>query len=105
VLLKALPLISKRHPVRLHILGAGPGLNAFKQMVKQLHIEPIVRFLGFAEYSLLPEIYREADLFVLPTRRESFGLVLAEAMAAGLPVVSTKIGAVPEVVTHGKQVC
>jgi starch synthase len=71
-------------------------------MVSRLKLESNVRFLGFKEYPALAEIYQQADLFVLPTRRESFGLVLAEAMAAGLPIVSTRVGAVPEVVRDGE---
>jgi glycosyltransferase involved in cell wall biosynthesis len=101
-LLEALPVISRRHRVKLHILGAGPGLESFQKMVSRLKLESNVRFLGFKEYPALAEIYQQADLFVLPTRRESFGLVLAEAMAAGLPIVSTRVGAVPEVVRDGE---
>lgn len=48
------------------------------------------------------ELYRGCDVFVLPTRREAFGLALTEAMAMGLPVVSTRINAIPEIVAHGE---
>jgi glycosyltransferase involved in cell wall biosynthesis len=49
----------------------------------------------------LAELFREADVFVLPTRAECFGLVLTEAMASGLPSVTTAVGGVPEVVEDG----
>lgn len=48
------------------------------------------------------DLYSQADLFVLPTRSEAFGLVLTEAMAAGLPVVATRLNAIPEIVEHGR---
>jgi glycosyltransferase involved in cell wall biosynthesis len=47
------------------------------------------------------ELWREADLFVMPTRHEAFGVVFQEAAAAGLPVVATNINAVPEIVVNG----
>jgi len=47
-------------------------------------------------------LYERADLFVLPTRIDAFGLVYLEAMAAGLPVIGTRINAVPEIVVHGE---
>ncbi len=47
-------------------------------------------------------LYEDADVFVLPTHREAFGLVFMEAMAAGLPVVGSRLNAIPEMVTHGE---
>ena len=102
ILLKSFPLILKKHQVTLKIIGSGPRLEQYKIFARDLGIEKSVKFLGFIKHNELPKHYSETDLFVLPSRRESFGLVLAEAMAAGLPVVSTRVGAIPEVVKDGE---
>ena len=49
-----------------------------------------------------PEIWRSADLFVMPTRNEAFGLVFQEAAAAGLPAIGTRLNAIPEIVADGE---
>jgi glycosyltransferase involved in cell wall biosynthesis len=102
ILLKAMPHILKEHDVVLNIIGDGPLLEYYKRLSKELAIDKHVRFLGFIEYSKMPEYYSASDLFVFPSRRESFGLVLAEAMASGLPVVSTNVTAIPEVIKDGE---
>ena len=102
ILLKAMPLILKEHEVMLDIIGGGPRLEQYTTLAQQLGIEGSVRFRGFIPHEIMPAEYSAADLFVFPSRRESFGLVLAEAMASGLPVVSTTAGAIPEVVEDGK---
>jgi len=102
ILLRAMPLIIKEHPVILEIIGTGSRAGKYQALARKLRIENKVRFLGFIEYNKLPEYYSNADLFVLPSRRESFGLTLAEAMASGLPVVSTNVTAIPEVVKDGE---
>jgi glycosyltransferase involved in cell wall biosynthesis len=101
VLLRSLPLILRHHEVVLKIIGSGPRLAEYRALALKLGIGEQVRFLGFVEHEEMPSHYQDADLFVLPSRRESFGLVLAEAMACGLPVVATKVGAIPEVVEDG----
>lgn len=102
ILLEAMPLILSHHKVKLEIVGSGPLEFAYRNMCRELGIEEQVEFSGFVEYIHMPDKYSNADLFILPSRRESFGLVLAEAMAAGLPVVSTQVGAIPEVVKDGE---
>jgi glycosyltransferase involved in cell wall biosynthesis len=101
VLLKSLPTVLRRHRVVLKVIGTGPRLNQYQRLARDLGVAEQVRFLGFVEHQDMPRHYQQADLFVLPSRRESFGLVLAEAMACGLPVVATRAGAIPEVVEDG----
>ena len=101
VLLKSLPLILRHRKVLLNVIGTGPRLTQYQALAGELGITEHVRFLGFVEHQEMPRHYQQADLFVLLSRRESFGLVLAEAMACGLPVVATTAGAIPEVVEDG----
>jgi glycosyltransferase involved in cell wall biosynthesis len=101
VLLKSLPQVLSHHKVVLNIIGTGPRLPQYQALAGELGIREHVRFLGFVEHQQMPRQYQQVDLFVLPSRRESFGLVLAEAMACGLPVVATTAGAIPEVVEDG----
>jgi len=101
VLLKSFSTVLKNHKAVLNIIDTGPRLPQYQALAEKLGISEQVRFLGFVEHQDMPRHYQQADLFVLPSRRESFGLVLAEAMACGLPVVATTAGAIPEVVEDG----
>jgi len=78
----------------LWIVGRGPMERAWQRLARSLGIASRVRFLGDVAEADLPLYYAAADLFVLPAvqRAEAFGLVLVEAMAAGLPVISTELG-------------
>jgi len=70
-------------------------------MVEELGLTEQVTLRGEADGAALDAFYRTADIFVLPSRHEGFGMVLAEAMAHGLPVVSTTAGAIPDTVPDG----
>lgn len=85
--------------IRLLVAGAGPMLNHYQEMVRSLHCDDVVTFLGFRKD--LPDLMAAADLFVLPSVAEAFGLVLAEALYLGTPVVSTQVGGIPEIVEDG----
>lgn len=84
----------KQIPATLLIVGSGPETAALGEQAYLAGVAERVRFLGEVSDELLPTYYQAADLFVLPSdqRSEAFGLVLIEAMAAGLPVISTELG-------------
>ncbi|MCK4817576.1 glycosyltransferase family 4 protein, partial [bacterium] len=87
----------------LLVVGTGNYESQLKNLCKQLHLEDMVTFYGFCPRYDLPELYRNSDIFALPSMAESFGIVFAEAMACELPVISTKAGNIPELVEdhHG----
>jgi glycosyltransferase involved in cell wall biosynthesis/SAM-dependent methyltransferase len=81
----------------LLIGGTGSLRRPLEALVASLGLEDDVQFLGFVPEADLPRYYQAADAFVLPTRAlEGFGLVTAEALASGTPVLGTPIGATPE---------
>ena len=74
--------------------GDGPLRGSLEQRVAELGIPDRVRFIGFVNQSQLPSVYRAADLLVLPSYYEGFGLVVNEAMLCGIPVIlSDRVGA------------
>lgn len=100
-LLRAFAKVHQHIKSRLVILGEGELEQKLKSLAKELGIGETVHFAGFQTN---PYVYfKQADLFVLSSKREGFGHVLAEALAVGTPIVSTacKPGAV-EVLDHGK---
>lgn len=86
-------------PFVLLVAGRGPLLSHYLGMANSLDIADRVRFLGFRND--LPDLMVASDVFVLASVAESFGLVLAEALYLGLPVVATRVGGIPEIVDDG----
>ncbi len=99
-LIRAFPLVRKKIPeVRLRLVGAGPEFENNRALAQKLGLENIVEFAGdVGDDVRLAAYYRNADIFCLPSYHETFGIVLLEAMTAGLPVVAYRATAVPEVV-------
>lgn len=91
--------IAPRIPARLLLIGDGPDRGRAQQLANDLEIADRVIFLGKQES--VAELLACADLFILPSATESFGLVALEAMACGVPVIATCVGGLPEVVPHG----
>lgn len=87
----------------LVLVGEGPERANLERSAIRLRVTERVRFLGFLNQSQLPSAYRAADVFVLPSRFEPFGMVVNEAMLCGLPVVlSDSVGARFDLVRHGE---
>ncbi len=89
------------HPLEYWILGQGERESALKARVRALHLEDRVKFWGFR--SDIIQALRRADIFLMMSHWEGFGLALVEAMAAGLPVVASDVPGLREVVTPESQ--
>jgi len=96
--IRTFEIVSKSLPARLLLIGDGPDRSECENLCRELEICDQVRFLG--KQDALPDILAASDLFLLPSQSESFGLSALEAMACGLPVISTSIGGIPEVNVH-----
>ncbi len=100
-LLRAASLIRDAVPqARFLLVGRGDRRRELEEIARLLDLKETVRFLGFRRD--VQEILAGSDLLVLPSHWEGFGLVLLEAMNAGLPVVGTRRGAIPEVIQDGE---
>jgi N-acetyl-alpha-D-glucosaminyl L-malate synthase BshA len=92
--------VRKQTPATLVLVGDGPDRDAAEHEVDGMGLRKDVRFLGKVES--VGDVLRGADLFLLPSATESFGLAALEAMACAVPVVASAAGGIPEVVEDGK---
>ncbi len=87
--------VCKEMPAKLLLVGDGPERPAIENLVRVLGVDDDVRFLGKQEQ--MEDILAVSDVFLLPSEYESFGLAALEAMAAGVVVISTNAGGLPEI--------
>ena len=91
--------IRKARPAKLLLVGDGPERPMAEELIRHLDLCEDVRMLG--KQQDMEEIFAVSDLFLLPSEYESFGLAALEAMAAGVPVVASNAGGLPEIITQG----
>ncbi len=86
----------------LKIAGEGPMKYALKETAANLHLNACVEWTGWLDTAAsLSEFYRSLDLFIMPSRRESFGVSAVEASASGLAVIASGFGGIPEIIVDG----
>jgi glycosyltransferase involved in cell wall biosynthesis len=101
-LLKALTLLSERRTDwTLDVVGEGPSRPAYEDRVAASPLSKAIAFHGSRSKREIAEMMRASDVFVMPSRFENQPCVIIEAMASGLPVVSTAVGGIPEMVSDG----
>ncbi len=101
VLIRAMKIIVQKIPAKLLICGFGSGEDKLKQFATELNLENYVKFLGRVPDEDLTLLYNFADVFATASGVELQGLVVMEAMASGLPIVSSDGMALPELVKDG----
>ncbi|KZE77270.1 N-acetyl-alpha-D-glucosaminyl L-malate synthase BshA [Paenibacillus elgii] len=92
--------VRKEVPSRLLFVGEGPELSKVLCKVKELGLLDRVTFCG--KQDDVAQLLSLADLMLLPSEKESFGLVALEAMACGVPTIASNAGGIPELITHGE---
>ena len=92
-------IVHKEMPSKLLLVGDGPERPKLERLCRELGIYEHVRFLG--KQDAIEEILAVADLFLIPSANESFGLAALEAMACEVPIISSNAGGLPEVNIHG----
>lgn len=91
--------VSEKVACKLLLIGDGPERDSLERLCRELKMSDDVRFLG--KQDAIEELLSIADLFLIPSASESFGLAALEAMACEVPVISSNIGGLPEVNIHG----
>ena len=99
-LIRAMALIRKDLGAKLVLIGDGPEQASLEALCRELDLTESVHFLGYRDDAA--QYYAAADVFVLPSFSEGSPNVLLEAMDAGVPIVATAVGGIPEMVTHAR---
>ena len=100
-LIESVPLIKEKHGNNFEILIVGEGNleQELRSLSSSLGADDVVSFAGYIEHSRLPEIYASSDIFVLPSLNEGMSNTILEAMACGLPIITTDTGGTSELIS------
>ncbi len=110
-MLNAFDRVRRDHPdVQLVIGGGSPKpeqreldvLETIRKIINEMGIDKRVRIIGYVPDDLLVSLYQQAELFVLPSIFEPFGMTAQEAMACGTPVVASKLGGIKSIISSGE---
>jgi len=94
-LLEAMPKIQQNYDVKLKVVGIGPKEKKFKSLAGSN-----VEFLGGVWNEVMPSLYQQSDIFILPSQNEGVPVSILEAMSCGVPVIATYVGGIPEIIEH-----
>jgi len=97
--IRILAEVVKQTPAHLHMVGDGPDRPEAHRLARELGVEPHVTFLGKQDH--VERLFPRMHVLLMPSEMESFGLGALEGMACGVPPVATRVGGLPELVTHG----
>ncbi|PID63152.1 MAG: N-acetyl-alpha-D-glucosaminyl L-malate synthase BshA [Ignavibacteriae bacterium] len=98
--IRTLNIVRKKIHAKLLLIGDGPDRSECERLARELQLEKDVIFLG--KQDGLEKLLSVADIFLMPSQSESFGLSALEAMACGIPVISSSVGGLPELIVHNK---
>ncbi len=97
MLIKALPKVLEKVDVNLLVIGKGDKTKV-RELAESIGVSNKIIFTGFVDEITLKKCYALCDAYVCPSRLEGFGLTLLDALAAGKPIVATRVGAIPEII-------
>jgi len=97
--IRILAEVVKKVPARLWMVGDGPDRGPAERLAREMGLQQHVDFLGKQDH--VERLFPQVHVLLLPSEMESFGLAALEAMACGVPPIATRVGGVPELITHG----
>ncbi|MBA7657123.1 D-inositol-3-phosphate glycosyltransferase [subsurface metagenome] len=95
-------VVKEKKDIRLILVGEGPLKSTIKRLVKKYRLEGYIIFTGKVPNKELPPYYSAADIFVIPSSYDNFPNAVLEAMSCSLPVIATRVGGIPQQITHYK---
>lgn len=103
LLIKAAPLILEQYPsAQFYAIGNDPNVHKMIKLCRKEGVDKAFRFLGQVSNEAIGDYYRLADVLVMPSLVEAFGVVFLEAMASGTPVIGSKVGGTKDLIEHDK---